>query len=62
MLLEQFDLSGAHGIARCRFVVIVTENVQDAVHDQQGELVVDRARMFGCLSVGDSRTQHHVAE
>ena len=62
MLLQQLDLSLAHGVSRRRFVVIVTKHVQDAMHDQQGELVVDRARVVRRLSLGDSRTQHHVTQ
>jgi len=34
MLLQQFDLALAHGIACRRFVMIVAEDMQDAMDDQ----------------------------
>lgn len=60
--LKQLDFSLAHRIARNWFVVIVAKYVQDAVNDKQRKFVVDRARMFWRLPLGNCRAQHHVAE
>lgn len=62
MFLQQFDLSLAHSIARRRFVMIVAEHVQDSVHDEQCDLIVDGAGMIGCLALGDSWAEHYIAE
>jgi len=42
--------------------MIVPEHVQHAVDDEQCQLVVDGARMVGCLASGDCRTDHDVAK
>ena len=62
MLLQQFNLALAHCIARSRFVVIVPEDMQDAVNNQQRQLVVHRPCVLWRLALSNSRTQHDIAE
>ena len=42
--------------------VVVAEDVEHAVHDEQGELVVDGAGVRGGLLGGDRRADHDVAQ
>ena len=45
-----------------RLGVVVAEDVEDAVHDEQRELVVERAGVLGRLARGHRRAHHDVAE
>ena len=37
------EFAGSHDLGLVGFGMVVTEDVQDAVHDEQGDLVVERA-------------------
>ena len=45
-----------------RLGVVVAEHVEHAVHDEERELVVERAGVVGRLLAGDVRADHDVAE
>ena len=59
--LEQGALAVAHHARLLRFEVIVSEHVQDAVHDEQRQLVVERAGVGGGLLGGDGGAHHDIA-
>lgn len=60
--LEQLQLARLHRVQLIVVSVIVAEHVEDAVDDEQGELVVDRASVAGGLLDGDGRAHHDVTE
>ena len=59
---QVFELAAPHHRGLVGFGVVVAEDVQDPVHDQQGDLVVERAGVVGELMVGDLGADHDVAE
>ena len=65
--LEQLLLLGLHPRRLLGVGVVVAEDVEDPVHDQEGELVrkrpvVARASVLGRVAGGDGRADHDVAE
>ena len=50
-LLEQLTLQREHLFFLVRFGVVVSEDVQDAVHHQQGDLVDQRAVVLGLMGL-----------
>jgi hypothetical protein len=62
VLGEVVELAGTHRRRLVRFGVIVTEHVENPVHHQQGQFVVEAAGVRGCVLGGDSRAHDHVAE
>ncbi len=48
--------------ASSRLGVVVAEDVEHAVHDEQGQLVVERAGVVGGLVGGDGRAHDDIAE
>src|SRR4051812_48751782 len=59
---EQRLLARFHDLRLCVVHVIHTEQVQHAVHDQQRQLVVEGAGVFGRVAVGDGWADHDVAQ
>ena len=60
--LQVLELAGAHQLGIAGVVVIVTEHVEHAVHDEQGQLVVERAGVRRRLLGSDAGTDDDVAE
>ena len=60
--LQQVDLAGPHAGTLLGLGVVVAEHVQDAVDDEQRQLVVDRAGVGGRLRRRHARAHDHVTE
>src|SRR5436305_1414977 len=60
--LEQFPFPLLHGLRLLVVDVVHAKNVEDAVHDQQGHLVVVGAGVLGGVAGGHRRAHHHVAQ
>ena len=59
---QQVALLGLHDLGLVGILVVQPEQVQQAVDDQQGDLVVVGAGVLGGVAVGDRRADDHVAE
>ena len=62
VLLEQRPFALAHDTRLAGLGVVVAEHVQDAVHDEQGELVVERPGVCGRGLDGHRRADDDVTE
>ena len=62
MTFEQHTLARLHACGFVSIEVIMAEHVQDSVHDQQRELVVDRAGVIGRVGRGHAWAHDHVAQ
>ena len=59
---QQLLLPGLHGFGLVRLVVVHAQQVEQAVHDEEGELVLVGAGVVRRVAVGHRRADDHVAE
>ena len=59
---EELELLGPHRRRLLGLGMVVAEDVEHAVDDQQGQLVVERAGVRRRLLAGDVGTDHDIAE
>ena len=60
--LQQLAFSALHRLRLTLLGVVVVQQMQDPVHDEQRELVVERRRRARRLALRDRRADDHVAE
>ncbi len=62
MRFEQHSFALSHLDCLVGSSMIVTEDVQDPVHDQQRDLIVEGSGMIGRLACRNRRADHDVTE
>ena len=59
---EMFALAQLHFVTLSVAFMIEAEDVKNAMHDEQRNLVIKRSGVGRCLKVGDLRTNNNVSE